>query len=93
LVFSTGEPVKRTKFDIDGGVARVLAKGETIALPVGPIDLTPPKDPKIMSLFITGVEDGREFTMMFDKANFFLMDHEYDEAPRDCRKLGNDEIT
>jgi hypothetical protein len=44
-----------------------------------------------MSLFITGVEDGREFTMMFDKANFFLMVHEYDEAPRDCRKLGNDQ--
>ena len=57
LFFSTGEPVKRTKFDIDGGAAPVLAKGETIPVPVGPIDLTPPKDPKIMSLFITGVED------------------------------------
>jgi RNA recognition motif. (a.k.a. RRM, RBD, or RNP domain) len=49
--------VKRAKFDIDGGVAPVFAKGETIVVPVGPIDLTPPKDPKITSLFITGVED------------------------------------
>jgi pre-mRNA-splicing factor RBM22/SLT11 len=54
---STGEPVKRARFDIDGGSAPVLAKGDTIAVPVGPIDLTPPKDPKIMSLFLTGVED------------------------------------
>jgi pre-mRNA-splicing factor RBM22/SLT11 len=57
LFFSTGEPVKRARFDLDGGAAPVLAKGDTIAVPVGPIDLTPPKDPKIMSLFITGVED------------------------------------
>jgi len=49
--------VKRAKFDIDDGVAPVFAKGETIAVPVGPIDLTPPKDPKITSLFITGVQD------------------------------------
>jgi len=58
LFFSTGEPVKRARLELDGGVAPpVLAKGETISIPVGPIDLTPPKDPKIMSLFLTGVED------------------------------------
>ena len=57
LFFSSGEPVKRSRFDIDGGAAPVLAKGETIPVPVGRIDLTPPKDPKIMSLFLTGVED------------------------------------
>lgn len=58
LFFSiTGEPIKRAKLDIDGGVAPVLTKGDTIAIPIGPIDLTPPRDSKIMSLFITGVED------------------------------------
>ena len=57
---SVGDSVmsfKRGKFDVDGSVAPVVAKGETIAVPVGPIDLTPPKDPKVMSLFLTGVED------------------------------------
>jgi pre-mRNA-splicing factor RBM22/SLT11 len=42
---------------MDGSAAPVVARGETIAIPVGPIDLTPPKDPKIMTLFLTGVED------------------------------------
>jgi pre-mRNA-splicing factor RBM22/SLT11 len=58
LFFSTGEPTKRARFELDGGAAPpLLAKGDTIAIPIGPIDLTPPKDPKIMSLFVTGVED------------------------------------
>jgi pre-mRNA-splicing factor RBM22/SLT11 len=58
LFFSiSGEPVKRARLGIDGGAEPMTAKGDTIAVPIGPIDLTPPKDPKIMSLFITGVED------------------------------------
>jgi pre-mRNA-splicing factor RBM22/SLT11 len=57
LFFTSGEPIKRGKYELDGSVAPVMAKGETIPIPVGPIDLTPPKDPKIMSLFLTGVED------------------------------------
>jgi pre-mRNA-splicing factor RBM22/SLT11 len=57
LFFSTGEPVKRARLELDGGAGPVTTKGDTIAVPVGPIDLTPPKDPKIMSLFLTGVED------------------------------------
>jgi pre-mRNA-splicing factor RBM22/SLT11 len=58
LFFSTGEPTKRSRLDIDGGLAApVVTKGEIIKIPVGPIDLTPPKDANIMSLFLTGVED------------------------------------
>src|SRR5271169_6150859 len=57
LFFTTGEPIKRGRYELDGSVAPLMAKGETIPIPVGPIDLTPPKDPKIMSLFLTGVED------------------------------------
>ena len=58
LYFSSiGEPIKRGRFDVDGSPAPVLAKGETIVVPIGPIDLTTPKDPKVMSLFLTGVED------------------------------------
>jgi pre-mRNA-splicing factor RBM22/SLT11 len=59
LFFSiSGEPVKRARLELDGGVTpSLVAKGDTIPVPLGPIDLTPPKDPKIMSLFVTGVED------------------------------------
>jgi pre-mRNA-splicing factor RBM22/SLT11 len=56
LFFSTGEPTKRARM-LDGSAPPQVTKGDTIAVPVGPIDLTPPKDPKIMSLFLTGVED------------------------------------
>ena len=52
LFFSNAEPSKRARFEMDGTAAPVVAKGETIAIPVGPIDLTPPKDPKIMTLRI-----------------------------------------
>jgi pre-mRNA-splicing factor RBM22/SLT11 len=57
LFFSNAEPSKRARFQMDGTAAPVVSKGETITIPVGPIDLTPPKDPKIVSLFLTGVED------------------------------------
>jgi pre-mRNA-splicing factor RBM22/SLT11 len=54
---SVGDGYKRGRYELDGSLAPVVAKGDTIAVPVGPIDLSPPKDPKVMSLFLTGVED------------------------------------
>ena len=59
---SHGGDRKRARTDasddiVDRGTRTIGRSGAIVPVTSGTIDLTPPKDPKIMSLFLTGVED------------------------------------
>lgn len=53
ILFVSGEPVKRARLELEGGLTpSLVANDDIVPVLLGPIDLTPPKDPKILLLFV-----------------------------------------